>query len=411
MKHASLLTLGVGKLGDVVGYRTRNGVAVRKRVYNPKNPKTEKQAIQRAAFAAVASLVRRFGSVVNNSFDGYSNGSPDLGGFRKANLSTARAAIIRGVNGMSTTGQLFVSKGGTGVAVYPGIQISRGVLNNPVSLNDSDPQVELLLSPSFVSVASPAAFRELVESWGLQLGDQLTVLMIGAKPGDEVPSISSYGRLIIRSDVSFTTAQPLYITKPDGKTVPNPELFEAENLEASVENEKFSMYPLAPSEVNYLSIGCILTRVVDGQYKHSTDYMVYTFDNVDEDNTQTVVPTFMGGANPSYAGSSDWYTEQAEETSGSVVSIVSVTKDGTAITPTNGVYNIGAVVAGENATQIVVTASGSIRSATLSGFSGSSVESTPQTKTFTCTTVPAAATNTSLLLGGAVLATFRLGGE
>lgn len=83
-----LLGQGAGKLGDLVLYRNAGQQQARAYVTNPKNPKTYKQAQQRAKFASVALAYQYFKTIVDRSTR-YSNGRTAYNDFLKNNIAAA----------------------------------------------------------------------------------------------------------------------------------------------------------------------------------------------------------------------------------------------------------------------------------------------------------------------------------
>lgn len=83
-----LLGQGAGKLGDLVFYRNAGQQQARAYVTNPKNPKTYKQAQQRAKFASVALAYQYLKTIVDRSTR-YSNGRTAYNDFLKNNISGA----------------------------------------------------------------------------------------------------------------------------------------------------------------------------------------------------------------------------------------------------------------------------------------------------------------------------------
>lgn len=83
-----ILGQGAGKLGDVVLYRNAGQQQARAYVSNPKNPKTFKQALQRAKFASVALAYQYFKNIVDRSTR-YRDGRTAYNDFLKNNISAA----------------------------------------------------------------------------------------------------------------------------------------------------------------------------------------------------------------------------------------------------------------------------------------------------------------------------------
>ena len=83
-----ILGQGAGKLGDVVLYRNAGQQQARAYVSNPKNPKSYKQALQRAKFASVALAYQYFKNIVDRSTR-YKDGRTAYNDFLKNNISAA----------------------------------------------------------------------------------------------------------------------------------------------------------------------------------------------------------------------------------------------------------------------------------------------------------------------------------
>lgn len=83
-----ILGQGAGKLGDVVLYRNAGQQQARAYVSNPKNPKSYKQALQRAKFASVALAYQYFKKIVDRSTR-YKDGRTAYNDFLKNNIAAA----------------------------------------------------------------------------------------------------------------------------------------------------------------------------------------------------------------------------------------------------------------------------------------------------------------------------------
>lgn len=303
MKNVSILSFGSGKLGDVVGYRTASGkMAARKRVYDPRNPRTRAQAVQRTAFAGLASVVRGFSTILSNSFDGQSNGSGDLNAFRRANSQLVRAAVIAGVNrDFDDYPATFVARGSYDIAAIANLQVSRGQLVNPQAIRSTDGALVLGLQSSY---PDSTVFASAVEGLGYRLGDQVTIMSVYLTEDNETRA--AYGRFVFRSDVSFNTETQVVV---NGTL--NPVMFsEVEGISASSSSENPSV--VIYSSNSALVAACILSRFDGSKWIHSTEKFIGIGD-FEGNNAAVIVPTFMDGASPAYSGGSDYYTEQAEE--------------------------------------------------------------------------------------------------
>ena len=303
-----------GKLGEVVGYKGRYGrTYMRKRKYTIKNPKSYGQAIQRMVLATVGKTSSWLKGVVDNSFDGYANGGESLNRFRKVNMQLCRAAAIAGTQaGTPSLAGDFVPKNGEGCGMWQGMQISSGSVpfaQNSIDFasNVFDLKIPITSSGDTVS-ATRAAFLAAMEGMGAQQGDQLTFCIIYKTESNETRG--DFGRLI-------------WVGLPEGDTltlstngVLNSEIFKTENMSSSVSTgNTLEVYPTVSStemDETYES-GVILTRVINGEQKHSTCFMTVTSEGTSINDASSVIPTYQGGASPETPQTdSPWYTENAE---------------------------------------------------------------------------------------------------
>lgn len=88
-----------GKRGGVVYYRTNGQQISRARNFAPKNPKTDKQLIQRAVTATIAQMYSEGKMIFDHSFEGKAVPAGSMREFMKLNMNALRAAIIADING------------------------------------------------------------------------------------------------------------------------------------------------------------------------------------------------------------------------------------------------------------------------------------------------------------------------
>ena len=89
-----------GRVGNKTYYYA-NGKTVARTVVTPKNAKTTAQTIQRVIAAQIAKDYQKFKSIVDHSFEGYTNGFQCMNRFRKINMKNKRmrAAEIQNAGG------------------------------------------------------------------------------------------------------------------------------------------------------------------------------------------------------------------------------------------------------------------------------------------------------------------------
>ena len=83
-----------GKRGGVVYYRTNGQQISRARNFAPKNPKTDKQLIQRAVTASVIKMYQAGKAILDHSFEGKSVPAGSMREFQRVNMNALRANIL-----------------------------------------------------------------------------------------------------------------------------------------------------------------------------------------------------------------------------------------------------------------------------------------------------------------------------
>lgn len=98
-----------GKLGDVVAYNYNGKQAARVRRRQVSNPKTSKQAIQRAIAATVAKFVSAFAPVLNNSLQSESTKVKTLAKIRSLNMTMLRQLAAQNYGNYAPKGTMYVA--------------------------------------------------------------------------------------------------------------------------------------------------------------------------------------------------------------------------------------------------------------------------------------------------------------
>ena len=152
-----------GKLGDVVAYNYNGKQAARVRRRQISNPKTSKQAIQRAIAATVAKFVSAFAPVLNNSLQSESTKVKTLAKIRSLNMTMLRQLAAQNQGNYAPKGSQFVAPNG--------YIISRGSLGAaPVSSLEN---AALYVGGSSFDDATLTASQAFPS---IAVGDQITIL-------------------------------------------------------------------------------------------------------------------------------------------------------------------------------------------------------------------------------------------
>lgn len=161
-----------GKLGNIVGYKGRNGQRLaRIRQTEVKNPKTVAQTIQRLIIATASRAYGRMKTIVDHSFEGITYGGPTQSEFLKQAANDLRAYFAANYPEFQVTDQKEL-KGlswpndamGSGI----GLMISRGTLQSIPAEVASDTLV-------FGAALSGNTIADVMAAVGAKKGDQITI--------------------------------------------------------------------------------------------------------------------------------------------------------------------------------------------------------------------------------------------
>lgn len=193
-----------GKLGNIVGYKGRNGQRLaRIRQTEVKNPKTVAQTIQRLIIATASRAYGRMKTIVDHSFEGITYGGPTQSEFLKQAANDLRAYFAANYPEFQVTDQKEL-KGlswpndamGSGI----GLMVSRGTLQTIPAEVASDVLV-------FGAALEGSTIADVMAALGAKKGDQITIC--GLSYGEWFES-----RYIINNDA--TDAQLAVTWDPTG---------------------------------------------------------------------------------------------------------------------------------------------------------------------------------------------------
>lgn len=186
-KGNMLLGMARKKVGDLVFYRANGEQITRARNRNPRNPKSDKQSVQRMVLASASKLASILEPIVNHSWEHVQVGGTSVRYFQKKAMDFIRAAAAAQINGESSVPiAQFTIKGAPAAGIVEGLPISSGSLSviTPVAAGDYEnaPVVQ-----GFAS--SGATIQEILGTSGFQPGDQMTI--VGFYAGNTVASASN----------------------------------------------------------------------------------------------------------------------------------------------------------------------------------------------------------------------------
>lgn len=249
-KGNMLLGMARKKVGDLVFYRANGEQITRARNRNPRNPKSDKQSVQRMVLASASKLASILEPIVNHSWEHVQVGGTSVRHFQRKAMEYFRAAAAAQIDGNPDipTAQ-FTIKGAPAAGIVEGMPISSGSLPviTPLPIGDYEN------APAIRGfAASGSTIEEILGTSGFQPGDQMTV--VGFYAGDTVASASNgatniavncrYARFTFKTELEAGSYDLIA-----GDTI-NPDLLESYEGAAN-----FAFAKAESTNVNGLSIG------------------------------------------------------------------------------------------------------------------------------------------------------------
>jgi hypothetical protein len=226
-KGNMLLGMARKKVGDLVFYRANGEQITRARNRNPRNPKSDKQSVQRMVLASASKLASILEPIVNHSWEHVQVGGTSVRHFQKKAMDFIRAAAAAQINGeASLPVAQFTIKGAPAAGIVAGLPISSGSLSviTPMAVGDYEN------APIIPGLASGDTIEEILGNSGFEPGDQMTI--VGLYGGATVASASNgatniavncrYARFTFKTELAAGSNYPLV----DGDEL-NPAIFES----------------------------------------------------------------------------------------------------------------------------------------------------------------------------------------
>lgn len=187
-----------GKYGGSVFYSNSGTQCMRERVLEVGNPKTSKQAIQRAILATVTQFTRAFAPVLNNCIETESGKSKNLAKVRSINMDIMRRLAAEAINGG------FYTPRGSLVIAPNDYLISRGTLRGLSPIRDAVSRAALTngalqFNDSELELSESVTASQMFPT--ITPGDQITILAAGLDDID-VGSYCGYCRFAFKDDIT-----------------------------------------------------------------------------------------------------------------------------------------------------------------------------------------------------------------
>lgn len=304
-----------GKLGNIVGYKGRDGKRLaRIRQTEVYNPKTEAQTIQRMILATAAKAYSRMKGIVDHSFQGVQYGGVSQSYFLKRAMEDIRNWVAQTIsitgefpealrNPLAYRGLAFPTdahESGIGLLISEGtIPSVPAVLNTPEA--GADAVVDHFGALINIGVSEVATCKQVLDALGAQVGDQITAV---ALTSDHVLSASRY---VIKSDA---TAAELEESWPTGvidggpfdalkSKLSGPEIYVNEAGTQGDPGKITVRYRLSrDSFADLEAAAIIISRKVGDVWQRSTQRLVWLNDAGDYTYTPDVIAEWMAGTAP-----------------------------------------------------------------------------------------------------------------
>jgi hypothetical protein len=339
-----------GSVGDTTFFMRDGKQVSRARRRNVKNPRTERQSINRALLSTLGVAYSYMQGIVDHSFQGRNGKTANMQEFMKQNQGYVRGHVMSFNPTLTVDSPYnFNFKGESALRPNPYI-IARGTLPTVQIVAPAEGQLinGFKFAPGIESVlfgsdAAQLTYQQVADLFGVELGSQVTFCIIADDNFVNIPAAGNmpqglgnfhYSRIILAPD-DMDGSKLFWSILGETYTVANPNSHNQGKVEfitggKIIVNGK--QFPLA--------MGAILSNF-NGRWLRSNCEMVvagdYEYDNILSD----VVDSYMNAAE--MQPSSDLYLNQSEapkRTTGNHTLDRVEDNDGGTITPVDGVYNV-----------------------------------------------------------------------
>lgn len=296
-----------GKVGNVVGYKGRNGKKLmRIRQTEVYNPKTDGQLFQRLIIATAARAYSLLNSVCDHSFQGIAVGgqsqsyflkraSKDIREYISKNYPTANVTSLLKFVGLSSPTNINL----TGA----GLLISEGTLNEiPVSINGENVEFG-----SAMEFEDEMTLSQLMASVNAEPGDQISVVTIGSDYG------CAKSRYVISPNITTQQlAMKWTAAKADTSVIVEKE--ESENAEIGF-NKESGRINVPQGNTDHYAVALVLSRKNGSSWMRSSQRLIFTGDVAEalETNAPSKVLDDWKAGTAQIAGENPYFLNQAEQ--------------------------------------------------------------------------------------------------
>lgn len=314
-KGNMLLGFSRGSVGDLTFYRRNSQQVTRARARVVKNPKTLAQQMQRAIMRTSVEAYKVIKEICDHSWEGVAYGANSYAEFQKQNMAMLRRLAAAG--GEDT--KSFVPSGFNGLVAMPWV-LSKGSIAwagiQTQFQTGQSPAVHMVFNANMVGVSQvdEVSYQNFCDSFGLQQGDQVTLIAFPKRSDiDESSCLEPIVSRLIVSPNEGPAAMTASIFDSNGKVVAAHANPLNENTDAF--SFAFATGRLSASISGRVFIGAaaiISRRAADGSWKRSASVM--EFSTAEQSGGYSLRQASMVAASE-FVTESDWYLNNANEIS------------------------------------------------------------------------------------------------
>lgn len=171
-----LLGYARGKVGDLVFSRSNGKQITRARASQVRNPQTESQMIQRIILNTVAQAYSKFINITDHSFEGVNGAQKSMSYFMRRNMDNLRTRLQNDISDGYDLGSIYA---------FTPVGSNEYSANEYIMSKGTLPEIAAGFATGNVAkfALSANTYKAVLDDYGLQRGDQLTLIVTQGTTG------------------------------------------------------------------------------------------------------------------------------------------------------------------------------------------------------------------------------------
>ena len=171
-----LLGYARGKVGDLVFSRSNGKQITRARASQVRNPQTESQMIQRIILNTVAQAYSKFINITDHSFEGVNGAQKSMSYFMRRNMDNLRTRLQNDISDGYDLGSIYA---------FTPVGSNEYSANEYIMSKGTLPEIAAGFATGNVAkfALSANTYQAVLDDYGLQRGDQLTLIVTQGTTG------------------------------------------------------------------------------------------------------------------------------------------------------------------------------------------------------------------------------------